>query len=105
MADKHFIYILQLSPAYRQEENWTEETNDIISLHFNYLKNLVGEGKLLLAGKTAYHIDHPKNRGIVILSVDDEDSAYEIMLSDPAVKNNVMTAELHPFSLALLKEQ
>lgn len=101
MGNTHFIYILELLPEYQTEENWSDHTNDIISMHFNYLKKLRDEKIVVLAGKTDYYIDHRENRGIVILAVENEESAKEIMKNDPAITNNIMKAVLHPFSLAL----
>jgi len=97
-----FIYVLHLLPEYQNESNWTEETNEIISTHFNYLKQLNQDGKVFLAGKTDYSIENPSNFGIVILSVKDLKSARQIMENAPAITQRIMTSELHPFSLSLI---
>jgi uncharacterized protein YciI len=70
---------------------------EIMNQHFGYLQNLIQEGKLLLAGPSL-----DRQFGVAILTVDSEELAREIMENDPAVKFGVMTAELHPFRVAML---
>lgn len=102
MKTAKFIYILKLLPTYQNEANWTDETRKIVSTHFNHLKKLKDEGQVIMAGRTDYNIDNPANFGIVVFSAENIEAAKKLMNSDPAVMQKVMTAELHPFSLALL---
>ncbi|MES2725576.1 MAG: YciI family protein [Bacteroidota bacterium] len=97
-----FIYVLKLTPTYQNEANWTDETRKIVTAHFNQLKKLKEDGQVILAGKTDYTKDNPANFGIVIFNAENLEAAKKLMNSDPAVMQNIMTAELHPFSLALL---
>lgn len=99
--NKHYIYVLKLIPRLIIESNWTEEDEEIVDRHFKYLKELLKEGKLLLAGKTSGLDD--RTFGIVILEIDSEKEAKEIMEKDPSVAEGVMTAELFPYDVALLK--
>ena len=41
--------------------------------------------------------------GIVILEVDSEEEAINLMESDPAIKEGIMTATLFPYRVALIK--
>lgn len=102
MKTLKFIYVLKLLPEYQIENNWTEETNKIVSTHFNYLKQLKQDGEVILAGRTNYSLDNSLNFGVVIFSAKDLESAKFLMDNDPAIKQKVMTSELHPFSLSLL---
>lgn len=43
--------------------------------------------------------------GIVILEVESEEEARALMQSDPAVADGIMTAELFPYSVALIRKQ
>ncbi len=97
-----FIYVLKLTPTYQNEANWTDETRKIVTAHFTQLKKLKDEGQVILAGKTDYTKDNPANFGIVVFNAENLEAAKKLMNSDPAVMQKVMTAELHPFSLALL---
>ena len=94
---KHFIYILKLSDQKLHEDsNWTDEQNKIAGEHFLYLKNLLSDNVMILAGRTI----EEDTFGIVVFKAETRDDALQIMNNDPAVKNKLMTAELHEFSLA-----
>ena len=70
-----------------------------VDRHFARLKHAIETGELILAGRTSETGD--KTFGIAIFSAPDETAAREFMESDPAVVAGVMTAELHPFMVAL----
>jgi uncharacterized protein YciI len=97
-----FIIVLRPVPRLLQVENWTEEDRKCVDDHIAQLKQLLSEGKLILAGSTI-ELD-PTKFGIVILEVDQEKEAREIMENDAGVKARIFTAELFPFSLALVRE-
>ena len=59
------------------------------------------DGKLILAGRTL-NMDE-KTFGIVILEVTSKEEAETIMKNDPAVSEGIMTAELFPYRVALMK--
>jgi len=92
-----FIYVLQLTPQFTQQKNWTDETNRIVGEHFNYLKTNFERGIVRFVGKTDYAIDHPDNRGISVFEAEDIAAANIFMQNDPCVINGVMTATVHPF--------
>ncbi len=71
----------------------------IISEHFNYLKRLTEDGVVILAGRTQ-NSDY-SSFGIVLLKAETIEAAREVMLNDPAVKNNVFRAELYPYKTSL----
>ena len=96
-----FMYVLQLQEHYRNQANWTDETNKIIGEHFNYLKTLHERGVMKLVGKTNYEIDNDENRGYAIFEAESDEQANEIMNNDPCIVKEVMTAKLHPFNIAL----
>lgn len=98
---KQFIYVLKLIPSLLDENNWTEREEKIVNKHFVELQELLREGKLVLAGRTL-NMDE-KTFGIVILEVDSEEEARTIMKNDPAVAEEIMTAELFPYRVALIK--
>ncbi len=97
-----FLYQLRLIPALLQEENWTEHENQIVSEHFQMLQELCQSGVVILAGRTL-NMDET-GFGVVILEVDSEEEAHQIMSSDPAVNKGIMTATLFPYRVALLRE-
>ncbi|MEI4771869.1 YciI family protein [Psychrobacillus sp. FJAT-51614] len=100
MEKLQFLYQLKLIPSLLNQDNWTEKENSIIQHHFEVLQNLQEEGRLLLAGRTL-NLDPI---GIVILEVDTEEEAIELMNNDPAVKEGIMEAQLFPYRVALYKK-
>ena len=92
---ENYIYVLKPTRSTFLEDS-TEEERGIISEHFLYLQKLNSEKTVFLAGRT-----EQAEFGIVILHTENRQQAEEIMNNDPAVKLNVMIAELYPFMIAL----
>lgn len=99
---REYIYVLKLIPRLYDEENWTEEDRDIVRKHFVRLKDFCDEGKVILAGKTDR--EYEKDFGIVIFLEENDKTAEIFMNEDPAVKYGIMTAEVFPYRIALLKK-
>jgi uncharacterized protein YciI len=59
------------------------------------------DGKLILAGKTE-GLDN-KTFGIVIIEADSKKDAINLMKNDPAVLEGIMTSELYPYKVAIMK--
>jgi uncharacterized protein len=96
---KQFIYVLHLVSRLHDEQAWTKEDAAAVDQHFNRLKEAADRGEVILAGRTAESLD--KTFGFVVFEAKDQPAALEFMNGDPAVLAGVMTAELHPFSVAL----
>ena len=62
-----------------------------------YLQRALEEGKLILAGPCV-----DGDFGVVVFRAATEEEAEEFMLSDPAVRHGVMTAEPHPYRVSLM---
>jgi uncharacterized protein (TIGR02246 family) len=98
---KQFIYVLRLVPRLYDDKNWTNEDEMALSRHFARFKRAIETGELILAGRTREPGD--KTFGIAIFEANDEEAARKFMESDPAVVAGLMTAELHPFGVALIR--
>jgi uncharacterized protein len=96
---KEFIYVLKLVPRLYDNKNWTKEDNAALDRHFTRFQEAAKSGQLILAGRTKEPGD--KTFGIAIFRVSDEAAAKKFMESDPAVVAKLMTAELHPFYVAV----
>ena len=96
---KQFVIVLRLNPKYQDDKNWTESDNQAVSRHFAKLQQLQKDGKLIFAGRTLVK----ESMGVVILEVESETEARQIMENDDAVKAGIMSAELLPFQTALIK--
>jgi uncharacterized protein len=96
---KEFIYVLRLVPRLYGEANWTGQDKDALHRHFVRFQDAIKSGQLILAGRTSEPGE--KTFGIAIFQAKDEATARKFMEEDPAVAGGLMTAELHPFSVAL----
>jgi uncharacterized protein len=99
---KQFIYVLRLVPRLYSDSAWTKDDNMALARHFERFKHAIETRDLILAGRTAESGD--KTFGIAIFEAKDEEAARKFMESDPAVVAGLMTAELHPFAVALLRK-
>lgn len=96
-----YIYVLKLIPRLLQDENWTTTDNLIVDDHFNYLKKLLENKTLILAGRTLN--EDESKFGIVIFEASSINDARKIMSNDPAVNKGIMNAELYPYRVALIQ--
>ena len=101
-AKKQYVYKLKLIPKLLNETNWTVKENNIVGEHFNRLKELTEEGIVILAGRTLNSDE--SQFGIVIFEARNDVEAENFMNEDPAVKEEIMTAEVFPFHVALMRE-
>ena len=99
---KQFIYVLRLVPRLHANSAWTKEDNAALERHFTRFQDAAKSGQLILAGRTSEPGD--KTFGIAIFEAPDEDAARKFMQDDPAVAGGLMTAELHPFAVALQRK-
>ena len=99
---KQFIYVLRLVPRLHSDANWTKDDEAALARHFTRFKHAIERGELILAGRTMEPGE--KTFGIAILEAPDETAARAFMESDPAVVAGLMTAELHPFAVALQRK-
>jgi uncharacterized protein YciI len=99
---KQFIYVLRLVPRLHADSAWTKDDEAALSRHFARFKLASEKGELILAGRTVEPGD--KTFGIAIFEATDEKAARSFMESDPAVVAGLMTAELHPFAVALQRK-
>jgi uncharacterized protein len=96
---KQFIYVLHLVPRLHDDQAWTDQDKAAVERHFNRFKEAAKSGQLILAGRTLEKGDN--TFGIAVFEAADENAARAFMNADPAVVAGVMTAELHPFGVAL----
>jgi uncharacterized protein YciI len=97
---KTYIYVLKLAQHLLEGQNLTEKEERIVAMHFDGLKKLLIEKRLILAGKTDGI--NEDTFGIVIFKANNDNEALEMMNDDPAVKQGIMTAKIYPYSIALM---
>jgi len=100
---KQFLGVLTLTEKYKDEKNWSHQTLGIVGDHFKRLLKSKADGILILAGRTEYEANNPDMMGLVIFYAKDDTAALQFMMEDPAVKNSIMTAKVHPYAVAVNK--
>jgi uncharacterized protein YciI len=97
---KQYIYVLKVTRLEQLTEGPTEREQAVVAEHFAHLKKLTEEGVAILVGRTQN--TDASTSGIVVFQAESEEAARELMESDPAVVNGVMSATLYPFRIALM---
>lgn len=91
-------YIYLIHPL-RHEffERPTSQEDEMMEAHFEYLKQATERGEVVLAGPCL-----DETFGVVVFRAENDLAARTFMLNDPAVKSNVMIAEIHPMKISLM---
>ncbi len=95
---QQFVYIIK-PPRDNFAATMTEDEAEIMSVHFAYLKKLLEDGVLILAGPVITGA-----MGICIFEAGSEEEARAIMNNDPSVVQGLMTAQLYPYRVSLLRK-
>lgn len=100
---KEYLGVLTLTEKFKDEKNWTEKEQAIVGEHFQRLVTMKEAGIVILADRTELALNDPEMMGLVVFSAKDDKEALQFMMDDPAVKNKIMIAKVHPYGLALIK--
>lgn len=95
-AKQHFLFMIHPVRGQAFFDNMLPEEAAAMGAHFEYLKQALSEGKLLLAGPML-----DETFGVGLLVVESEAEAQAFMANDPSVKAGVQRPELHPMRLSL----
>lgn len=77
----------------------TPEESALMGEHFQYLKRLLAEETLILAGPMLSE----GGFGIAIFEAEDDAQAQALAGADPAVLGGLIRPEVHPFRVSLLR--
>lgn len=94
-----YIYRIQPVRPEMLSVGATAEEEQIAGEHFEYLKRLMAEGILILAGRTL-NSDYSAF-GIAIFTARDDAHMRQITADDPGVAQKLFRAEWHPYRIAL----
>ncbi len=94
-----YIYRIQPTRPDMLSDGPTAEESRITAEHFDYLRCLLREGVLILAGRTL-NSDYSAF-GIAIFNARDDEHMRQITNGDPAVAQKLFRAEWHPYRIAL----
>jgi uncharacterized protein YciI len=101
-ARPQFVYVLRLVERLHDDKAWTKADQETVGRHFLHLKAATERGQAIAVGRTKEPGD--KTFGLVIFEADSPEAARSFADSDPAVVGGVMTVEVHPFALVLLRK-
>ena len=112
--ERHWVYFVRPARAGFFDKPTPEETR-VVDDHAQYIRRMLEEGRLVVAGPAfdpAYYPDsgghgaplEMPTPGIVIFRAPDLTEAKRIMESDPAVRAGVFMARLNAFKLAFIRE-
>lgn len=99
--NNHYYAIIK---PYRQDfiTNPNEGEDKIMSDHFQYLKSLLNQERLVLAGPTLI-LEDPF--GLIILEAENEKDAKEILEKDPSVRAGIQKiVDFRPIRLSLIRK-
>ncbi len=95
-----YLYRIQVTRQEMLTEGPTPEEAEILSIHAEYLSNLVEQGVAFLVGRTL--TTDPGTFGICIFQAGSPEQAETIMRSDPGIAAGVWRGELRPFRISFL---
>lgn len=99
---KQYLGVLTLVEKYKDQKNWGKNDQGI-GQYFQRLVKYKNEAVVVLAGRTQYDLNNPHMMGLVVFNAKDDAAALQFMMEDPAVKNNIMLAKVHPYDIAVKK--
>jgi len=94
----HFLVIYR-PPRPTFNDDATADEERIIGIHFQYLKRLLAEGKLLIAGPC-----EDASMGLAVIECENQDEARSILAADPAIEGKVFTGEIKPYRVSLFRK-
>lgn len=97
-----FIYLLRLAERLHTDDGWTKDDEETIGRHFRHLKAATESGQAIVVGRTLEPGD--KTFGLVIFEADNAEAAQAFAESDPAVVAGIMSVEVRPFALVLMRK-
>ncbi len=94
-----YLYMIRATRPDFSPEAMTPLEQQLMGEHWGYLQQLFAQGQLLLTGPCT-----DGAFGIAIFEASSLDDARQIATNDPAVKGGVMSVELHPYRVSLLRQ-
>ena len=94
----HFLVIYR-PPRPTFADDATPDEERVIGSHFQYLKRLLAEGKLLIAGPC-----EDASMGLAVLECENQEEARSILAADPAIQGKVFTGEIKPYRVSLFRK-
>ncbi|MFM1875699.1 MAG: hypothetical protein RL266_1436 [Bacteroidota bacterium] len=94
---RDYIYILNLTPKYRDQASWGDKENKTLEDHASRLERQSKRGTVKYVGRTDLPISSENNFGLVVFEAENDTMAELFAQADPAVMAGMMTVKCLPF--------
>ncbi len=94
---RDYIYILNLTPKYRDQAAWGDKENKTLEDHYARLERQRKRGAVKYVGKTDLPLTNENNFGMVVFEAENDTMAELFAQADPAVMAGIMTVRCLPF--------
>lgn len=100
-ALKQYVDGLRVAPRLHDPKAWTPSDNAAVAERFKRLEQATAAGPVILARRTDEALE--ETSGLVVFEAASAEAATALMQGEPAVVAGVMSAILHPYAVALLR--
>jgi len=97
MNNKENYFVKLIGTRTGWPENMTSQEKQVMDEHYEYLKILTAQGKVLMAGPVFGDVF-----GMIVLEVDSMQEAESILKSEPSVAQGVHTFQIYPMRASLM---
>ena len=110
-ARKHYVYYVRPARAgFLKQATPAEEK--AMGEHVAYIKGLLSQGRLVLAGPSFEPTQYPESAlaldlappGLVVFEAEGDEEARRVLEGDPAVKAGVFKGQVNPFKLSFSRD-
>jgi len=98
-VNAEFICFLHAARPTMLTDGPTQAESDLVRRHFSYFEDLVQQGVMILAGRP--WMPDPRTFGVAIVRAANQAAAEAMIEADPAVRENVIQADVYPFEVML----
>ncbi len=88
----YFLVILKTGSSTLEDK---DKLNEIFKGHFDFIKQMVSEKKLIIAGPLGKN--DKSYRGIYIFTVPTQEEVEALLQSDTSIKENIFDVEIYPW--------
>ena len=97
MNIKEHYFVKLIGTRQGWPDNMTSDEERIMTEHYEYLKNLTAQGKVLMAGPVLNDVF-----GLIVLEVNSKEEANSILEIEPSIVQGIHTYEIAPMKASLM---
>ena len=104
-----WLIVLTLArPELQDPKSWTDADNAAVGAHYQRLKKMTDEGKVIFFGRTQDTMPNghlvPDTVGLIVLEAATRAEADAVLSGDPAVKAGLMRGKVFSYQVALQRK-